>query len=548
LSRQKVILLLVALGLVVVVVITFLVLPKHYAAGQRVGQTIVFWNDHDAFLFLALNTSGRSRNVLQEKLASSKYVYLNLFLGGYQDFDKQEVVAYHLTRSGQLDRFALPEHTNLYGTWGLADGKLQLVPASGVRDWTGMRWDGEKFVPVPAAPPQPTNPAPSAKLSADDLDEEDGGSRGYMDEASRTVFKQAGWHYKFLTGYEASGGEATLPIELGPNTFNLTVESTPINRDMSSQFDFMTFGARGVRLSGDHLAGGPQVLWTQSGWQTLTKSEYEQMTKRYGSGRVSSLPSWMWLAAIVVAVFWRFGHWASLLFSVTSLKSRILGNMATSYSFPPATPAQFPMLDVASLDRYTREFEAMGFSRLLDFSLVSNSTTGHPSFCRLFAHTRYHCWAEASQVFPRNKTAMPLKCSVLSCLQNGWTLSFSDRKPQPASSLIRRGKALSVGMPESTTAELLQGFLKMREQVCLDLGISPVNDDSLEAYIARAQRTAAEMREAVTKKNFAKGIPEIYLRKLALLKTKPEYVWLGDYPKETEQRKQGFNTFAPTSR
>ncbi len=145
-SRQRAILLLVALGLVVVVLITFAVLPKHYSAGQGVGQTNVFWNDHDAFLFLALNTSGRSRNVLQEKLARSKYVYLNLFLGGYQDFHKQEAVAYHLTRSGQLDRFALPERTNLYGTWGLADGKLQLVPASGVRDWTGTRWDGDKFV------------------------------------------------------------------------------------------------------------------------------------------------------------------------------------------------------------------------------------------------------------------------------------------------------------------------------------------------------------------------------------------------------------------
>jgi len=52
------------------------------------------------------------------------------------------------------------------------------------------------------------------------------------------------------------------------------------------------------------------------------------------------------------------------------------------------------------------------------------------------------------------------------------------------------------------------------------------------------------MREAVQGKNFVKGLPEVYLCKLSLLKTKPEYVWLGDYPKEAEQRKQGFNTLA----
>ncbi len=34
------------------------------------------------------------------------------------------------------------------------------------------------------------------------------------------------------------------------------------------------------------------------------------------------------------------------------------------------------------------------------------------------------------------------------------------------------------------------------------------------------------------------------LAKLSLMKTKPEYVWLGDYPREAEQRKQGVSSFA----
>ena len=103
-------------------------------------------------------------------------------------------------------------------------------------------------------------------------------------------------------------------------------------------------------------------------------------------------------------------------------------------------------------------------------------------------------------------------------------------------------------MPEAGTSELLQAFLKMRDQICLDLGIQPVNDDTLQAYINKMQRSATEMREAVQEKNFVKGVPEVYLRKVSLLQTKPEYVWLGDYPKEAEQRKQGFNTFAAGAR
>ena len=51
---------------------------------------------------------------------------------------------------------------------------------------------------------------------------------------------------------------------------------------------------------------------------------------------------------------------------------------------------------------------------------------------------------------------------------------------------------------------------------------------------------ATEMREALQQKNFAMGLSQVYARKLSLLKTRPEYVWLGDYPKEAERRKQGY--------
>jgi hypothetical protein len=222
------------------------------------------------------------------------------------------------------------------------------------------------------------------------------------------------------------------------------------------------------------------------------------------------------------------------------MKRRVLNNMATSFSFPPATPAQFPLLDMAALDRYTQDFEGMGFARLLDFSLVSNAPNPVPSFCRLFVHTRNHCFGEVSQLFPRGKKPMPLKCSIQSCLESGWTLAFSDRKPQAAGSLIRRRKALSVCMPAAATSELLQSFLQMRDQVCHDLGISPMRDDTLEAYIAKVQVSATEMREAVKQKNFAAGVSHVYYRKFAMLKTREEYTWLGDYPKEAERRKQGF--------
>jgi hypothetical protein len=549
LNRQKAISILVVLVLVAGTVAAFVIAPKRYTVGQSLTQTVVFWNDYNAFLFLDRNTTGRSRNILQGMLAGTPYGYFGLLLtGDYTDFSKHDIVAYHLVPSGQLDRFPLPEHTAIYGAWGLSNGWLQLTPPAAATG-TGFRWDGEAFVSVQASSepkPQPASPAAaSSNLKPDDLGDEDRQDEdsGFLDKAQRKQFKDAGWHYKFLSSYEGGGTTATLPIEIGGNTFNLTIQSFAIARS-GRAFDFLAMGTKSIQISGKKLASGPQTLWSQSGWQEASKEDYQRLQQQYGHPRRRVPLQFTWLFALLALLLWRFGSWIHILFTFATMKRRVLKSMATSYSFPPATPAQFPQLDLESLDRYTREFEGMGFTRLLDFSLVSDSSSSPPSFCRLFAHTRHHCFAEVNQIFPKNKLPLPLKCSLQCCLQDGWTLAFANRKPQAASSLMRRRKAIGVCMPEATASELLQSLLKMREQICLDLGIQTVNDDTLEAYIAKVQRSATDMREAVQEKNFVKGVPQVYLRKFALLKTKPEYIWLGDYPKEADQRKQGFNTFA----
>jgi hypothetical protein len=551
LGKQKAISILVALGLIVAVGAAFVLWPKHYTVGQQILQTTVFWNDGEAFVFLSESTTGRAQNVFQQKLTGTRYGYLTALFGGFPGFSKPEVIAYHLISAGQLDRFALPEHTSAYGSWGLSDGQLQLTPTAGASA-AGFRWDGATFVPISplAASPQKPVAAPNANLTEDDLeDHEDAEDSLLLTKTERKNFKDAGWHYKILYGFEGRGSAATLPIHLAGNSFNLVIDSSPLTKDSAARFDFISIGTRNVRITGDQLSGGQQTLWNQSGWREVSKQDYEDLQRQYGRKMMHSpLPSVAWLLVLLFLLVWRFGGWIHVLFTFATMKSRVMKKLPTTYSFPPATPGQFPALDVEALERYTREFEGMGFIRLLDFSLVSDSGSNQPSFCRLFAHTRHHCFGEVSQLFPKGKPPLALKCSIQSSLQNGWTLSFSDRKPQAAGSLLRRKKALGICMPETATGELLQAFFKMRDQVCLDLGISPLNDDSLLAYIDKMQRSVGEMRDAVQAKSFVTGVPEVYLRKFSLLKTKPEYVWLGDYPKEAEQRKQGFNSFAANAR
>ncbi len=540
-TRNRAIFLVIFLSLVAGTVAGFLLLPKRYTSGKRLAQTNVFWNDKEAFFFLNISTIGRSSNFLSDKMRTTKYGYWAFLLGGRSEFYEYSVIAYHLLPSGELQEVPLPDKSTTAGNWTLQDGKLRVTPvATQYNHDNGFRWDGEKFVSVPPQRKPQTGADSNSKLSPDDLDDEDDGETGFLSPSARKSFKAAGWHYKELMAYGTKEPQATLAINLGNASFDLTITNLPLPTQRAPNFDPLAFGTKSLQLSETGPLQTDQMLWSQNGWQTISKSEFEGRAQRSGQSTRAPINLLVWLAFFAVATLWRFGTWGHLLLGVFGMKRRMLKNMATSYSFPPVTPAQFPLLDMAALDRYTQEFEGMGFVKLLDFSLVSNGTHPVPSFVRLFVHSRHHCFGEVSQLFPRGKAPLPLACSIQGVLQNGWTLSFSDRKPKAAGTLIRRRKALGICMPRTGTSALLQAFLQMRDQVCHDLGISPIKDDTLEAYIAKVQLSATEMREAVQQRNFATAVSHVYYRKFSLLKTREEYTWLGDYPKEAERRKQGF--------
>jgi hypothetical protein len=541
LIQKKAIILLVALTLVIGVIAGYSLLPKRYLVGQSLTQTTVFWNGKEAFFFLNTNTIGRSSNFLSDKLGKTNYGYLALLLGARSQFYEYGVTAYRLEPSGELQRLPLPDDSTTLGRWSLEAGQLQLTPvASGNSHFIGFKWDGAKFVAVQPQKEPHTEAGGNTTLSPDDLDDEDDGEMGFVSPSARKAFKEAGWHYKQLGAFGTKESQATLPIALNKSSFDLTITKFPPPTEGFAHFDMLQFGTKALQLTKNGEPQKSQLLWSQNGWQTISKSDFVRHAQRTGQGARLPVSLFIWLAIFAFATLWRFGTWGHVLLGLMGMKRRVLKNMATSYSFPPATPAQFPQLDMSALERYTQEFEGVGFVQLLDFSLVSNAAHPIPSFCRLFVHTRNHCFGEVSQLFPPGKAPLALACSIQSVLQDGWSIAFSNRKPNAAGSLIRRRKALGVSMPGTDASALLQAFLQMREQVCQDLGISPMRNDTLEAYIAKVQRAATEMREAERQRNFATAISHVYYRKLSLLKTREEYTWLGDYPKEAERRKQGF--------
>lgn len=546
-SRNRLIFTLAFLGIIIGAVAAIHFLPKHYMVGESLFESTVFWNDHEAFIFLDTNRTGRAANVVQDEIAARRYGYLMLLLGMGDRFSADHPIAYRLLPSGELTETPLPLNATFYGKWSLREGNLQLTPRPTRGEYgrfrAGFLWDGTKFVAVAPGNGRAAS-VDSETVQSDDVADDDADS-SFLAAAARKEFKSAGWHWKRLTAFEPNGVSVTLPVKLGGSAFALSMDEFP-PRTEDAHLDSLTFGVKSLEVSRTGGAPQTQTIWSQKGWQAISKAEFDQEALK--SGRLPNLPFgtlFLWLAVFVFLVVWRFGSWAHLFFSLFTMKGRALKNMGTSYSFPPAVPGQFPKLDTEKLDYYTREFEGMGFTRLGDFSMVSDAPKPIPSFCRLFVNTKQHCFGTAFQFFPMGKSPRALKCGIASHLDDGWDLGFGDRKPIAASSLVRRPRGIGVNMPEATPYELLNAFLQMRTQVCQDLGISPLKNDTLEAYIARLQASHKDIRESVRRRSFAVGVPQVYWRKFSLLKTKQEYVWLGDYPKEAERRKQGSVMRAP---
>jgi hypothetical protein len=247
-NRRTVILLFMVVVLTLSAAVAYTLLPKHYQIGERMLQTAAFWNKNEAFFFLSIQVSGRSTNMIQEKLAHAHFAFPLLLLGWNDMFYKQDVIAYHLPSSGKLDRFLLAPNTTTAGSWALRNGKLQLTPAAtGDPAPDGFRWDGNNFVPVPPTKQRSGANSWDSQLTEDDLDEEPE-YPSWIEKSERQNFRNSGWHIKTLNGFEGKGRGASLPLEIDDHSFRLIIRSFPLSRD-SVEFGALTMGARSVEIS-----------------------------------------------------------------------------------------------------------------------------------------------------------------------------------------------------------------------------------------------------------------------------------------------------------
>ena len=504
-------------------------LPVHYAVRSRPIRLARLSRGEEAFIFIEEQRWGRASSVATDEVSKLLPRMLRQ-LAAAPDLLSSHAIAFHLTE-GKLEQFELP-NMGAYAHFVISERALCVVSSEYANvAASGFRWTGSEFVAV--SPNEAAELLSLVSGSAITPSDEDNSSEMVSPfQREKEILAGQGWDYKHFPTYGYK--DKTIQFKLQDAEFTLAFHAPPKPAPGSQDFYSALMPAGSIALSGPGSDRPERVIYRAPEWEAVSQAQYlalESPSNR--EGRVLARHSSpLVLASLLIYLLPAFPFLRWLLMVLT-LKRKILKNLPNTYGFPPARVEQFPKLDQAGLQKITQDFEALGFTKLMDFSMVPDSGQYIPAFSRLMAHPRHHCFVEIFQIFPAKKGPMPLTYNISSNLHHGWSFSSGVRKTMALSYMMRLPKCLWVYMPGVGRSQLLAGHLARRNQITNDLGISASTDMSIEAYQACVLQRHAERRAAIQKKNIFFGLGEALAFKL-----RPKHEWLGDYPKQAAQKRE----------
>lgn len=210
------------------------------------------------------------------------------------------------------------------------------------------------------------------------------------------------------------------------------------------------------------------------------------------------------------------------LYTLVTIKSAILRAMPEDLEFHPAEADDIAHLDQAKLAKYSDDLEALGFRPLRDYTIQTDTKMPGKGFARLFVHDQKHCFAEANQVCAKDRALNPMRCHLMSLLDDGWSVSVGNRAPSKEMYLMRRAKGLWQSRPDENPKQLLTALVEMRDEVTSKLNVDVETELSEEAYFRNEKKANRERKDAV-RKRWSAGI----LLEMWLFDRNPKYEWLG---------------------
>jgi len=223
-----------------------------------------------------------------------------------------------------------------------------------------------------------------------------------------------------------------------------------------------------------------------------------------------------------IEAFWEIKWWQEL-------KAKLLKGIPGEFSCLPSHVEEYEALNFNLLMEYTDAFKTLGFQHIVDLKLDTISNI----WARLLCHPEYYCFVEIFQSFPVNKEPTPMRYSIQSYFQDGWSLGTGTLKSNGMIYMCRNPKHLGTYCPEGEPAEVFSIHLERRQEVQARLGLQLSTDVSWEFYFTKQTENALKRREIFEHKNVLVALIEG-----TLFEFNPVTEWLGDRsPQKTSRNK-----------
>lgn len=213
------------------------------------------------------------------------------------------------------------------------------------------------------------------------------------------------------------------------------------------------------------------------------------------------------------------------------IKNRILAFSPSEIEFRSVDLNDYPYRNVKGIEDYNSALVDLGFMWLGDFTAVAPAFQNMRSFTRLYYHLGQQCSAEISQAWVLGSDAVPLRCVIGSNMEEGWSLSTTNRDPDGVMYAMRRPRSLWTNQPGASPSALVSAHLNKRKEILFVLGVRVSPIKSLEEYNRQENEDCRIRREAIRRKNIL-----VFIIEAMAFSNNPKYEWMGDYSKIAEKK------------
>ena len=242
------------------------------------------------------------------------------------------------------------------------------------------------------------------------------------------------------------------------------------------------------------------ILWAVTGFLVVTPLWWHNVSQSLAGVGV---PPIVLPIGLVVLALYLYGH----------LQKRVLILAVPEDAwFAPANADRLQYLDRGKLDAWSVEVESLGFVQQGDFTAASQQWMA-ASLARIFFHAKERCFCEVYQSRSPAGGTQPLRCTIMTLFDQGWTLATTTAVSNGYTSQLQRSKGIWSSHPLAPPCELLRIHLEKRDQMSAGIHLHPSPIATVDDYCTRVVQDLAEVGSLLrTKYSFAVLVEYVWFR------------------------------------